>query len=81
MFYTPYNLLCVANPILLAAIIDGSCDLAKVNLAERPRFLSPRRLREHTHTKREISCFIKKINLVKVSIECFRDLGIENKLQ
>lgn len=36
MFYTPYNLLCVAKPILLADIIDGARNLAKVNLAERP---------------------------------------------
>lgn len=36
MFYTPYNLLCEAKPILLADIIDGARDLAKVNPAERP---------------------------------------------
>ncbi len=51
MFYTPYNLLCVAKPILLADIIDGACDPARVNLAERPWFLSPRRLREHIHAQ------------------------------
>jgi len=50
MFYTPYNLLCVAKPILLADIIDGARDLAKVNLAERPQFLSPWRLQEHINT-------------------------------
>ena len=42
MFYTPYNLLCVARPILLADIIDGACSLARVNLAEKPQCLSPR---------------------------------------
>lgn len=36
MFYTPYNLLCEARPILLADIIDGAHDLARVKLTERP---------------------------------------------
>lgn len=49
MFYTPYNLLCVAEPILLADIIDGAHDLARVNLAKRLLFLSPQRLQEVTH--------------------------------
>lgn len=34
MFYTPYNLLCVVKPILLADIIDGTHDLARVKLTE-----------------------------------------------
>lgn len=78
MFYTPYNLLCVAKPILLADIIDGACGPARVNLAERPWFLSPRRLREHinsqtctqkcTHAQ---TCKIRDLDVHLRSLKCF----------
>lgn len=54
MFYTPYNLLCVAKPILLADIIDGARDPARVNGAEGCWFLSPRRLQKHINAHSQI---------------------------
>lgn len=50
MFYTPYNLLCFAKPILLPDVIDGARDPAEVNPVERPWFLSPWRWQEHIST-------------------------------
>lgn len=60
MFYTPYNLVCVAKPILLADIIDGACNLATVNQAERLGFPSTQRSREHVNTNKETSGIKKK---------------------
>lgn len=77
MFYTPYNLLCVAKAILLADIIDGARDPARVNLAEKASAsFTTETARTHSHTHRQIHTYALWVKLgicwyLKFEVSCF----------